>query len=264
MAVCGQGLVPLSRLLNLRNLLVIGSIVLLFTLLMKKLRSSRLDIRHYFDIRKCQELRLAYENTRVKRLVTERRVEDHFAFFCLNDTVDTCIPHKYLSVANGNESASDLCNSCCGYFVFMAVSASITFVIATCFFKFGAIKPRVTGVLDLACGAVLVLLFVLAGIGIKYISSKLMGEQSSRESEIKELSRALRKEEKSYGSLLKSLEHYHALEENIRHDIRTSERFSSLVREKILAGVLTASCCERIAKELEHLKCEQEHVTLYA
>ena len=265
MAEFTQVFFPLKGICRLRNVFTVGGIALAFLFLMKRLRCSDMDVSYYADIRKCQELKCALENTRIKRLVIERRVEDHFAFFCLSDTIRTDIPQKYLSVANSNERGSGACtSSISASLVLMLLSAVITLVVATYLFKCEALKPETAGLLDFVSGAVVVFLFIFAMIGVQSVASKLFEERKSCEKRIKKLGNTLGKEDKRYVNILKSLELYHSLEEHIRRDIRTSERFAPLVKGKILAGILTASCCEKIVRELERINSEQESVALYA
>ena len=257
-----QGFLHSDKVFNLRNVFIVGGIALLFTFLTKRLRPTGRDISNYADLRKYQELRQSYENTRVKRLVIERRVEDHFEFFCLSDTVNTNISHDYFAAANSNEYSVNSLFSCA--LLLMTISAVTTLVAAVYFFKSGAFKPGTMGMLDVVYGAVVMFLFIFAMIGVQTMASRMLDERKSCEKRTKKLGKALGKEEKRYAGLLQSLELYHSLEEHVRHEIRTSERFASLVKQKILAGKLSASCCEKIVNELERISAEQECIALYA
>ncbi|MDB1134978.1 hypothetical protein [Candidatus Anaplasma sp. TIGMIC] len=223
-------------------------VLLLFT------RSSK-DIGADYNAarRKERTLRNDLKAIRLKRLIMERRISDHFMLFCTEDLIDTDIPQRWFSFANCNLSQRNKLAYGSVYRVvfFLSIGAILALVIMRQLsshnnFVLGHAASNNT-VYSLAVSAFSVLIILcVAGMFLERRNAA-----SKPADACKKLSSAFIKERKKYDGVVSSVKIYNSLPEWVRYEIRVSERFSEFIQEKILAGTLTEKVAEKVLKEVE-------------
>ena len=219
---------------------------------------------YYFFARKRNALKNGLYDIRAKRLILERRVRDHFLFFCLQSYISTNVSQQCISHANYNASTSN------GYTYFMV--CRYVFVLATCIMlisavlKFCSESDALSAVSEknvdtfFCISVILFLAAAVNGLISIALTQKEPGPLSKKS--LSKLSNTLEKESKRYNRIARSVAVYNSLSEQAKYDIRLSEHFSTVAREKILSGSLTDECADKMVKEIESENYNNERAAL--
>ena len=257
----GLGLKKRARsLLGALSFVGVAVLVLLFIS-----RYTERDPEGYYSfVRRRNALKDDLDNVRMKRIVLERRIRDHFLFFCLQGSIDTKVSQRYSSYSNYNVSTNDGYTylSICRYiFIFTTCVMLIATVLKFCS-ESNALSVGSEGRVDAFFYGTLALFLAATVNGMVAIAlvQKDPGPQSGKI--LNKLSNVLEKENKKYNRIARSVAVYNALSDQVKYDIRVSEYFSSVVRERILSGSLTEECARKVEKEMESEICNQERTAL--
>ena len=258
----GSGLRKGSR-SPLTVLSFIGVAILILLFISRYTRRNSAD--YYSFARKRDALKNGLYDIRAKRSILERRVRDHFLFFCLQGCISTNVAQPCLSHANYNASlTSD------GYTYFMI--CRYVFVLTTCIMlisavlKFCSESDALSAVseknMDAFFCTSVVLFFAAAVNGFISIAFIQKEPVSLSKKSLSKLSNTLEKESKQYSRIARSVAVYNSLSDQAKYDIRLSEHFSIVAREKILSGSLTDECADKMVREIESENCNNERAAL--
>ncbi|WP_249548514.1 hypothetical protein [Anaplasma phagocytophilum] len=204
----------------------------------------------YNKIRKrCAALRKELYSNRIKLLILERRVKDHFSLFCLGNTINLGISQGLVGFANCNvEKSRQTCIKVYRGVLVLTIVTMFALVVFKWVSESHVLKPETAKSVDVALGVTLLVFCILAAYAMKFVFSEYMRSWNKL---AKKLSKALEREGNRYCKLVSGIETYNNFPEHIKYGIRVSDHFTSLVMGRILSGALTSKAAQKILKAVE-------------